>query len=271
MGENLEIDQDFEFYMNNIDDDEQFNQNYIDQDGSLNYQLKCNFDKDEPEIKVNQIQTNIKRELKIISIMRPNESDDRDEELLYQNIEEHDEQIKFQDNDNQKMDIQQSIERNDLKSTEKIRIQNKKTKQNDYSSIQVGSDNSPKNKEKQQHLLQSQQVETKNLPNYYGRQFINRIKRKLEQEQDENIKSEMNQKLEKLKKKQKMFTLKSLRDILDEEYFREESKKYLISFDFIHDLMQSDKQQDIRPPIKYAKRMYEGCLNSNKLFYWKDV
>ena len=45
-------------------------------------------------------------------------------------------------------------------------------------------------------------------------------------------------KLAKFEEKKKInFNLIKLRELLDEEYFREECVKYLTSFDFLHDLM----------------------------------
>ncbi|CAD8117075.1 unnamed protein product [Paramecium sonneborni] len=265
MIEYYELDLDSECYVDQNQEEIQIDQNYID-----DCQLNFNFEEDGQEIQREQIKLTIDRQIKIPSrqIQRFDESIDINEESIEEIMEQNnDEQI----NDNESEEIQESLQKSALKSTEKIKCDKiKQSNQQVYSTFQIGSDDNSQVQEKQKHQQQSQ-GETKNLPNYYGRQFVNKIRRKLNQEQDEQIKSEMNQKLEKLKKKQKMFTLKQLREMLDEEYFREESKNYLTSFEFLHDLMQSDKQQDIRPPIKYAKRMYEGCVNRQKLYNWKEV
>ncbi|CAD8196917.1 unnamed protein product [Paramecium pentaurelia] len=155
-------------------------------------------------------------------------------------------------------DKKQKIEKPQI-TTEKIRITKQKKSSNNIIIVE-------QKKKKQQN----QQVETKNLPNYFGRHILKRIQSKLQDEQNSITKSELKNKLDKYNRKKFQFTLNSLRNLLDESYCREEAIKYLTSFDFLDDLLQSDKQQDIKPQIKYVKRMYEGCLDREKLLQWKD-
>ncbi|CAK68042.1 unnamed protein product (macronuclear) [Paramecium tetraurelia] len=168
----------------------------------------------------------------------------------------------------------QKAQQQPLQTTERIATNRQRYTKKDIQSYQLGTASPIKKQNKQQNQ------ETRNLPKYFGRHIIKRVRRKLEDEQNSQIKSEISNKLDRLEMKQRQegkqkikkieFNLKLLRDILDESYFREQAIEYLTSFDFLDDLLQSDKQQDIRPQIKYVNRMYEGCYDRKKLLRWKD-
>ncbi|CAD8093597.1 unnamed protein product [Paramecium primaurelia] len=188
------------------------------------------------------------------------ESNQMEEDMLsYQNQSPKNSVGKSSDDDYSRQgDVKQKIVKPQI-TTEKIVNTKQKKRTNDIIIVE-------QKKKKQQN----QQVETKNLPNYFGRHILKRIQSKLQDEQNSITRCELKNKLDKYSRKKFQFTLNSLRNLLDESYCREEAIKYLTSFDFLDDLLQSDKQQDIKPQIKYVKRMYEGCLDREKLLQWKD-
>ncbi|CAD8190491.1 unnamed protein product [Paramecium pentaurelia] len=111
----------------------------------------------------------------------------------------------------------------------------------------------------------TQQSETKNLPKFYANSILNKL---------ENLNTICQKQNPQIKKKIKKFddkpsNLKTLREMLQDPIINKITIEFITSFDFLDQILGSGRLQDVKPPITYLNKLYQGCLNTDVLKQWK--
>ncbi|CAD8120780.1 unnamed protein product [Paramecium sonneborni] len=119
---------------------------------------------------------------------------------------------------------------------------------------------------KSQNKKHQQKTETKNLPKFFINCFLNRLEKEDELEPSQNV--QIKKKINKFASKSS--SLKTLQEMLQDNIINKIVQEYICSFEFLHQILKSERLQDVSHPIKYSHKLYQGCFNSNALNQWKE-